>query len=636
MSWRFTGAALAALSTFASASCERSSTNVEPVPTQAAFAPPTVDPLSLQGAILPGAELASQLVIGEPVPPLKADKPDTYVFHEAGEWLNIEGLDADRLLRGVDADARFNDDDAAHRISFHYSHFGGMPVNAGDFNGDGVHDLLITDHFSWVDGSDRTGEVHLYFGRRDEMIDPTTDKPDVIFYGEEIWGKLGITIAAGGDFNGDGRADLLLSAGYATTTRGDETTVANAGKVYLVFGGTFDVTQTTTKIRVAELGVSLPGVVFEGGHDDSRQVVYANGLEAGDFNGDGVDDIIIGSYNPYAYNNAGDALDWPARAYLIYGRAGEPLSLRSYRLGVEGDAVLQHHLITSPSRDWTRASLGWSTNFLGDINADGYADLGFGTSYGGVQERGGAYIFLGGPDRLAPGGATSVTDADIVISATDDPISTGHGELVAHMLPNLRPAGDVNGDGVGDILVPSRGAKLRRRGESVINVGAVAVYHGRRDWPDALSVADAEHVFYGTRDGTMGQPAMDFGADLNGDGRADLLINDAYYDDWLDPREVQARGRLWVIGMSEDMPRTLAIEENADLTVLPDTRTPGLFGYTWTTGDWNGDGRADIAIGDHYAGDRLGNVHAGKVYLFYNGWSLNLPRSSPRRPLDAG
>ena len=50
---------------------------------------------------------------------------------------------------------------------------------------------------------------------------------------------------------------------------------------------------------------------------------------------------------------------------------------------------------------------------------------------------------------------------------------------------------------------------------------------------------------------------------------------------------------------------------------------PGMFGYTWNIGDFNGDGRPDIVVGDHYAGDRELHDHAGRVYLFRNGGAFN-------------
>lgn len=588
-----------------------------------------------QGAILPGTDLRSQIVEGAPVPPLAADKPESYEFQEESSWLNVKDIPTRRRVLATRADAIFNDDDAAYRISFHYSHFGGMPIDAGDFNDDGVDDFMVTDHFAWVDGKDRTGEVHLYFGRRGRPLDPADEVPDVIFYGEEAYGKLGITIAGDGDFNGDGKTDLALGASYTTTTREDGTRVKNAGKVYVVFGGTIDLSSRPAKVRVAEIGRERPGIVFEGGHDDSLQIAYSNGLDFGDFDGDGVDDLLIGSYNPYQDRNDSGPLDWRARAWLIYGAERDPFALRPYRLGVDvTNSSLTSHQIDVPEREWTRVSLGWSTNFVDDIDGDGYEDIGFGTHGGGTWENGAAYIFLGGPARLPGNERTSVAEADVVVSADTDPHGVGSQRLIYGSLLGVRPAGDVNGDGRPDVLITSRTARLKPDGEDPHYVGAVGVLPGRRELPASVNFADLPHIFHGLRPGSMGQPAMDVGRDLDGDDYADILINDAYYDDWLRPGRSQARGRLWLLRGGPDLPKYVSVEESADLTFLADTRVPGLFGYTWTTGDWNDDGRGDIVIGDHYAGDRLRNVHAGKAYMFYNGSSFDLSRVRPARKVS--
>lgn len=71
------------------------------------------------------------------------------------------------------------------------------------------------------------------------------------------------------------------------------------------------------------------------------------------------------------------------------------------------------------------------------------------------------------------------------------------------------------------------------------------------------------------------------------------------------------------------MPPILKAERDAALTFLPDTTKPGMFGYTWNTGDCNGDGRLDVVVGDHYAGDDHRVWHSGVTYMYYNGSAFN-------------
>ena len=117
---------------------------------------------------------------------------------------------------------------------------------------------------------------------------------------------------------------------------------------------------------------------------------------------------------------------------------------------------------------------------------------------------------------------------------------------------------------------------------------------------------------------SIGMPGMNTGADLDGDGYADLLVNDPY---WTEPvgGEPQPRGRLWMIRGAPDLPAQRTIQEAAHMVFLADTRLPGLFGYQWNTGDFNGDGLVDVVIGDHYLGDSARRDFPGGTYLFLNG-----------------
>jgi FG-GAP repeat protein len=111
---------------------------------------------------------------------------------------------------------------------------------------------------------------------------------------------------------------------------------------------------------------------------------------------------------------------------------------------------------------------------------------------------------------------------------------------------------------------------------------------------------------------------MNTGADITGDGYADLLVNDPYWKEKIGG-ELQPRGRLWLVRGQAVLPPLRTIHEAAELHFLPDNRYPGLFGYQWNTGDWNGDGRPDVVIADHYLGDGARRDHPGASYLFVNG-----------------
>jgi hypothetical protein len=185
-------------------------------------------------------------------------------------------------------------------------------------------------------------------------------------------------------------------------------------------------------------------------------------------------------------------------------------------------------------------------------------------------------------------------------------------------LESIRPAGDVNGDGLADALLSARNTRRLLNG-SWTRVGAAGVLLGRREgYPAHVGFSELDQIFYGGQAGQLGHPAMDRGADFDRDGRADVLINDPYY---LEPigGDTQLRGRLWLIRSTPPLPKLVDVEASASRYFVADTRLPGMFGYTWTTGDWNADGRPDIVVGDHYRGDSELHDHSGVAYLFYNG-----------------
>jgi hypothetical protein len=86
---------------------------------------------------------------------------------------------------------------------------------------------------------------------------------------------------------------------------------------------------------------------------------------------------------------------------------------------------------------------------------------------------------------------------------------------------------------------------------------------------------------------------------------------------------------MWLVLSSPSQPKLVDVEAASTRYIVADTTLPGLFGFTWDTGDFNGDGRPDLVISDHYEGDRSLDIHAGVVYLFYNS-RLRLAPGGPR------
>lgn len=565
------------------------------------------------GRVLAGVRLRSQT----PHEPPYLDPRPQYPFYPDGQlpagptvWRNIAEIPPASRVFAADAPAIFNADGARYRIAFNGSYFGVDPTNIGDFGATGMNDLAIPDHYAFVDGMPQAGEVDIYFGRRGHTIDPRHDLPDVIFYGDEDFAKLGISVAPAGDVNGDGHADLLLAAAFHTTKiRGH--VVRNAGRVYLIYGGFLRRDRCPVKIRISQIGRTVPGIVFDGGAHGSIYTGWANELDAGNFSGHGPNDVIIGASDPYAGAPAA-----PARAYLIYGSRRLPRYFVGYRLGIDTNRDgIRASMYSMPSGALTQEPLGFNTSFVGDLRGDGRDALSFsaGLADGGA---GADYIFFAPP---RPGSRISIpSSAPLTINGDDE----SSPPLRFQGLQGARPNGDVYGNGHQDALLSAR-YTLGLVNGGWQTVGAVGILPGQRSYPRTMGFSQLRTIIYGDEPGQIGQPAMASGADFDGDGCTDILINDTSYVDYVGATE-QIRGRMWLVRGGPWLPHTMTLEENATRTFLPDTRLPGLFGFNWTTGDFNGDGRPDLVIADHYAGDDELHTFAGRDYLFLNR-DLHLP-----------
>lgn len=370
----------------------------------------------------------------------------------AGDF-NSDGFDD--VIAGQTVDKAFlylggsrMDGDRDISIDAYHAYLGTPACGAGDVNGDGIDDIIAGHLFIRPTG-DWTGRAYVLYGG--QVLD---NDPDVKLYSPIFDYDYPTSVSSAGDVNGDGYDDVLWG------TSEEYMTAPGRGHAYLHYGG--PAVSAKPDLAFTEGGtldwfgdfVSTAGDVNKDGYDDiivgadandsggvdsGRAYLYFGGptmdnrtdvvltggapgdffgvvSDAGDVNGDGYDDVIVGA----PLNDSG--ADRTGAAYLYLGGENmDDIADVTLSGGIPGDRF------------------GYSVSGAGDLNNDGYDDIIVGT-YGGL---GHAYIFFGGKamDNVP----------DVMLAGAYDGAAFGY---------SVSEAGDVNRDGYQDVVIGAWGSTV--------------------------------------------------------------------------------------------------------------------------------------------------------------------------------
>ncbi|MCB9754064.1 MAG: FG-GAP repeat protein [Myxococcales bacterium] len=470
-------------------------------------------------------------------------------------------------------------------------HVGESIRSAGDVNGDGYDDIIVGAPVADAGDVPNSGATYVVFGEEnaDTLFLANIEESERGFkiLGAALNDESGRSVSGVGDINGDGYGDLVLGAPNADPNG------TNSGRAFVILGKS-----DNAPVDLQQVAMGVGGFMIEGQADINFAGYAASG--AGDVNGDGLEDIVVGAFG----FDVGDE-SFAGRAYVIFGKQNtDPLSLSHIAAGLGGFAISG-----VSSGDFT----GSAVRGAGDVNGDGFADLvvgAHGSSTSGTLT-GRAYVVFGKPDNVN-------VDLNDVVAGVGGFMLEGEfeGDRAAF---SVSGAGDVNGDGLDDVLIgapradPAGDASGRtylifgREETSPILLNDVVINSGAPNNPGFVINGSFIRDYSGV--------SVDAAGDVNGDGLDDMIIG-AY---GADPNGSQS-GRAFVLYGKQDTDAvslaTLTLGD--DGFVINGETLADYAGYAVSGGgDHNGDGYADLLVCSH--GSDAPGVDAGRCYVVYGG-----------------
>lgn len=439
-------------------------------------------------------------------------------------------------------DGAHTGDDAGDRVA-----------NAGDVNRDGREDILVGAYTADPGGRENAGAAYLVTSSDARTVKLGSGAAGVVeLRGGRKDDNLGHMVQGIGDVNGDGRPDQAVGS-YTVTARGEK----HAGSIWVVL--------STAGRRTINLRKPASGIVRIDGSERLAELDPAD--SAGDFNGDGIGDLVVGETDA---------------AYIVLGRR----DFHAIDLGAPGDAAVK---IFPEGQE----GLGTRVAGVGDVNGDGLDDVAVG-AFGGVV------VVFGRRDTSQPiaAGHEGFGGYEIGGDDTDAPVSFGDA---------LAGIGDLNADGHADIAVSASNAPAlgKRR------AGLVAIYYGKAGpEPQAYPPPTGEGLqILGAGNDDRAGYALAGPGDVNGDGRPEVVVG-SFLAGGLGRVDAGVTYRVSPAAGGGDV-------RLANLGALVHrwvgAKAQEQSGYAVDAADTNGDGKREILVGAGFASHR--GRHSGSVYV---------------------
>jgi len=408
----------------------------------------------------------------------------------------------------------------------------------------------------------------------------------------------GSSVSDAGDVNGDGFADVIIGAADASPSG------SRSGESYVVFGhaGGFGL-----DLNLADLdgnnGFRIRGA---GTGDQSGISVSA----AGDVNGDGLDDLLIGASFTFNSSQSG-------AAYVVFGRtSGFAATLNLSALnGTDGFAITGFPI---------RVFAGISVSTAGDVNGDGFDDVVVGAPLANPNGggSGSSYVIFGKGNGFAATLSVGTLDG-----SNGFRISGVKGDYLGQ---SVSAAGDVNGDGFGDIILSASRVNLKKPGAAYVVFGAASGFAANLN-ASTLNGSNGFTLIGGSIGDAFGLSVSAAG-DFNGDGVGDLIIGASNSS----PHGHYSGASYIVFGRvaAAAGPATLSVSklDGKNGFKIDGVATGDYAGFSVSgAGDVNGDGFSDVIIGAEEADP---NGHSsGAAYVVF-GRSSGIARTLNLSSLD--